>query len=420
MQTLTARSYLIVIAGLLVLNGCLEEYQTISLEASITGVQPMTGIVLWTDSDYNDTDAIQLEYSYIGYNEIVSQKGQFDWSAVDTLLDRVAQRGHQAVLRFYFVYPGQQTTVPQYIKDSAGYTETLGISEGLDTWFPDWSSSELQDFTLDFYTQLSLQYDQDIRLGFLQVGFGLWAEYHIYDGPMRLDDTFPSKDFQAEFLQHMNDSFDELTWNISIDAADTQISPFDLYPDLLELVFGLFDDSFLNETHDEYNADSFNFFNYINRYEQSPMGGELNYYTEQDQINALEINGPHGISFEQMAQQYQISYMIGNDQPLYQPMSRIKEAGMAIGYKFKILSFEASATASNITVENTGIAPLYYDAFVTVNGVRSTQSLKGLLPEQSELFTVDSGGIDPQLTIESDRLVQGQVIEYEASISEDQ
>ena len=72
----------------------------------------MTGIVLWTDSDYRDTDTIQLEYAYMAYNDIVNQKDQYEWSGVDSLLDQVAGRGHQAILRFYFVYPGQSTTVP--------------------------------------------------------------------------------------------------------------------------------------------------------------------------------------------------------------------------------------------------------------------------------------------------------------------
>lgn len=61
------------------------------------------------------------------------------------------------------------------------------------------------------------------------------------------------------------------------------------------------------------------------------MGGELNYYTDHDQQHALDPEGPHGISFEQMAAQYHISYMIGNDQPEYQSMARIEEAGLSTG-----------------------------------------------------------------------------------------
>ncbi|MFZ1984825.1 MAG: DUF4832 domain-containing protein, partial [Desulfatitalea sp.] len=228
--------------------------------------------------------------------------------------------------------------------------------------------------------------------------------------------TFPSKTFQAQFIRHMGDRFEALPWSISIDAADDTVSPFADDASLLAVEFGLFDDSFLHETHDEYNADCFAFFDFEQRYRHSPMGGELSYYSDYDQRHALDLQGPYGISFEQLAAQYHITYMIGNDQPEYQTMARIRQAGMAIGYRFKITQFSASATQSRITVENTGIAPLYADAFVAVNGVRAQQSLKGLLPSQSQTVTVASGGSNPQLTIQSDRLVAGQAIGFEANL----
>ena len=56
---------------------------------------------------------------------------------------------------------------------------------------------------------------------------------------------------------------------------------------------------------------------------------------------------------------------------------------------------------------NAGVAPIYFEAFPTVNGVRSQTSLKGLLPGQARQFTIAAGGTDPALTIESDRLVPG-------------
>lgn len=391
-------------------------FQDVSIQRSITHVQPMSGIVFWTDSDHNQSDAIQLEYSYMKYGDIVQQEGQYDWQPVDDLLDQVASRSHQAVLRFYYVYPGDSTTVPQYIKDSSGYSETSGQSEGLTTWFPDWSFDALKEFTLAFFTQFAQRYDDDPRIAFFQVGFGLWAEYHIYDGPMELGRTFPSKSFQAEFFQHMDAAFDDLPWAVSIDAADSDRTPFADQPALLDAHFGLFDDSFLRETHDGYNAECFRFFGFQDRYQYAPMGGELSYSGSYDQQHALDPEGPYGISFEQMAAQYYISYMIGNDQPDYQSMTRIKEAGMATGYKFKVTSFKASSDAARVVVENTGIAPIYTDAYVAVNGVRSSTSLKGLLPGQSRQFSVSSGGSAPELTIECDRLVSGQSIEFEADL----
>ena len=36
-----------------------DEFQPVSLKSKISGVQPMTGIVLWEELDRKDTDAIQ-------------------------------------------------------------------------------------------------------------------------------------------------------------------------------------------------------------------------------------------------------------------------------------------------------------------------------------------------------------------------
>jgi hypothetical protein len=69
-----------------------------------------------------------------------------------------------------------------------------------------------------------------------------------------------------------------------------------------------------------------------------------------------------------------------------------------------------------VTIENAGIAPIYHDAYPAVHGVRSKQTLKGLLPGESQSFEIESGGSSPILTIQSDRLVQGQEIQFEAAL----
>ena len=77
-----------------------DDFSNIRLKSEITGVQPMTGIVLWEELDNKDTDAIQLEYSYMRYNDVVNEKGVYDWTIVERKLNATASRSHQAVLRF--------------------------------------------------------------------------------------------------------------------------------------------------------------------------------------------------------------------------------------------------------------------------------------------------------------------------------
>ncbi len=392
-------------------------YQPLALVSQITSVQPMTGIVLWTNNPANNTDAISLEYSYMLYKDVVKSKDVYDWSKVDKLLEEVAARKHHAILRFRYVYVAdKESAVPQYIRDLPDYEETIGLSEGHETCFPDWRHPELQRFHLDFYKKFAERYNKDKRLAFLQTGFGLWAEYHIYDGPFTLGRTFPSKEFQAEFFRMMNENFTDLTWSISKDAAYERYSPFIPYPDLLKLNFGVFDDSFMHKTHDQYNTANWNLLD-RNRYRKAPAGGEFGYYTDYDQKNVLNIDGIHGRTFESEAQNFHITYMIGNDQPKYQSMERIKNAGMACGYKYKITKFEASNDSVLVEIRNTGVAPIYRDAYVAVDGVRCSESLKNLQPSGVMVLKFKKETKNPQLSIESDYLIEGQKIEFEAQLN---
>ncbi len=390
-------------------------FRAIPLRSKITNVQPMTGIVFWEDSGRNNTDAIQLEYSYMRYSDVVSQRSAYNWLAVEKKLDAISRRGHQAILRFYFVYPGKPTAVPDYIKALPDYHETQGVSEKKPTGFPDWSHPELKRFVKEFHTRFAARYDRDPRLAFVQTGFGLWAEYHIYDGPFKLGDTFPDKAFQTEFLNHLATTYQETPWSISVDAVDKRVSPIAGNKELLDLSFGLFDDSFLCKQHPEENELNWNGMR-RSRYLRQPAGGEFSYYTDRDQKLALAPNGPNGVSFESSAGDFHITYMIGNDQPNYQPMKRIAQAGLACGYKFRITSFLANVSTSRVTVSNTGIAPIYRDAFVAVNGVRATTSLKLLAPGKSVTFDIPSSSNSPVLTIESNHLVKGQSIGFDADL----
>jgi hypothetical protein len=88
----------------------------------------------------------------------------------------------------------------------------------------------------------------------------------------------------------------------------------------------------------------------------------------------------------------------------------------ACGYRFQVGRFEASESAARVTIANIGVAPIYYDAYPAVNGVRAAESLAGLLPGERRDFTIASGGTAPTLTIVSDRLIPGQRIGFEAKL----
>jgi hypothetical protein len=391
-----------------------DEMRPIALRSEITKVQPMTGIALWATNPAASTGPIQLEFAYLKYNQVVREEGVYDWSAVEKLLDVIASRRHQAILRWHDTYVGKPNGVPNYIQSLQDYRATTALSEKQPTGFPDWSHPELRRFLLEFFTRFAERYDRDPRIAFVQVGFGLWSEYHIYDGPMQLGTTFPDRAFQGEFARHLASQFQQTPWMISVDAAGEH-TPFASDTTLRDLPFGVFDDSFNHRRHKQENEP-----NWIalgtDRWKIAPAGGEFSFFEKKDQRKALSETGPHGVPFETQAAKFHVSFIIGDDQPNFQTAERIRLAGLACGYRFRVTRFECDSASSIVTIENEGIAPIYHDAYPAVNGVRSKLSLKGLLPSESRSFEIESGGSSPALTIQSDRLVQGQEIQYQAAL----
>lgn len=423
---------------------CLPDttWHRVSMKRVVTGVQPMTGLVLWCDAaagwhaQYGKS--ISLEYSYCLPSAVVTGKagGQilYDWSSFDAMLADVASRGHQAVVRFRYEYPGSTdvdgkagtTAVPAYIKDRAGYHETYGRNPNGDgaTWYADWSDKELQWFTMQFYTDFNARYAEDPRLAFLEVGFGHWSEYHIYGTPLRLGINFPSKEYQRDFLNHLSETMD-IPWLVSIDAADEDYSPVPQSAALLDLPFGLFDDSFMHREHDKvqgegYNEECWSALDGSNRWQRGACGGEISYYNSKDQRTFLNPAGLYGVTWEAASAKYHISFMIANDAPqtTYGTPDRFRQASMLCGYRFKVLDCITSSDETRILAKNIGIAPFYRDAFFAVGDCRSEETLLGLQPGERKVFIVKkqvSGKDD--LRIVSDCIGQQQKIEYECNIS---
>ena len=399
-----------------------EEAVRVPLQSAITHVQPMTGIVLWNTSGSVKKDYVQLEYSYMLYNDVCKEKDVFDWTPMDKLLEQVAARGHQAVVRFRYTYPGYASAVPDYIKKMDGYEAIWAKADGRsreDTEYPDWRCEELRRFHMEFHRRFAERYDKDPRLAFVETGFGHWAEYHVYDGKYIDGQTFPSKEFQAEFLPKMDEWFKETPWLISIDASDSKYAPFRKQKELLDLNFGNFDDSFMCEDWDGYNWSCWTFFG-KERYKKAPAGGEFSYYSSYDQKHVLDKEGMYGRVFEDVVAKVHMTFIIGNDQPGKQKPERITEAAMSMGYRFEVRDFKVlEGKSAEVLIANVGVAPIYRDAFVEVEGVRGDLNLRTLMPGDEAWVTIAcEAKTSSRPAIACDHLVEGQEIQYQADIKE--
>lgn len=421
-----------------------QSWDSVKLTRHITHPQPMTGLVLWPEQaknlDATYGKAIQLEFSYCLPCKVVTgcdAEGNitYDWSWFERLLDDVSSRGHQLIARFRYEYPsgtsvdGQRgtTAVPEYIKQRPDYQETFSSNPGGDgpTYYADWSCAELERFTLEFFRAFARRYAQDARLAFLEVGFGHWAEYHIYGTKLELGKNFPSKAFQKQFFQHMSQVMTEIPWAVSKDAAAQSYSPLADDNDLLSLQFGLFDDSFMHQSHElgtkgGYNERCWNAIDRGTRWQTGVCGGEISYYSREDQRSFLNPGGLYGHTWEEQAAKYHITFMIANDAPRggVATPERFRSGSMATGYRFIVRQCETDGTATRLRVTNEGIAPLYRDAWFAIGDIRSATTLRGLLPGEERTIEIPAA-VSPDgsnLHIVSNHILPEQEIEFEADV----
>lgn len=386
-----------------------DDFHPVPLRAEVKATQPMTGLVYWSTSEHRKSPAISMEFAYLRYDEVSTANGLRDWSSVERLMSEAAARGHQLVLRLHDTYPGRPSGVPARIKAAPGYHDISVKSEGKPTGFPDWTNAEWRRFVIEFMSDFAQKYDTDPRLAFLEVGFGLWAEYHVYDPGEKVGVNFPDKSFQAEFMRHMAKEFKVTRWLISKDAHVAERTPFKATPDLFVLPFGIFDDTFHRAWKPGYNRAGSDFFG-RDRWQRAPVGGE-------QLIDSADFAHMIGEQWQTQTSAFHISFIIADQWPRWMNEEELARHSAACGYRFKVERFEASDSAACVTIANIGVAPIYYDAYPAVNGVRAAESLAGLLPGKRREFTIASGGTAPALNIESDRLVPSQRIEFEANLN---
>ncbi len=401
------------------------------------GAEPLKGLALWSDNDSMEelSGSISLEFGYWFPAQVVRGKRNgellYDWTAFDRWLDAVKTRGHKAIVRFRYEYPGEAATrggvrgatgVPAYIKASPDYRETFSQNPNGDgpTYYADWRNAELKSFTLRFYEDFAARYDRDPRVAFVEIGFGHWSEYHIEGTPLRLGVNFPDKTYQSEFLRRMDGLFRETPWLLSIDAAEKERSPIVSDPALLSLGFGLFDDSFLHAEHeraqgDGYNEACFEALGAASRWKRAPVGGEISYDKDSDQKNFLGPKGIHGWTWERAAKKYHVTFMIANDatEGRFATPARVLEAGRNAGYRLRASGFKAGGGRAEVTIENVGIAPVYHDLRVEMGHICGKTSLRGLQPGEKRHFSVEGVNEITEPRIVGIKLYPGETIPYE-------
>lgn len=317
-----------------------------------------------------------LEFNYLAYSALVKGYDQFDWSPMETMLDDIASRGHQAVFRIYLEYPGREEVIPRFlVKDGLKihrwlYTETQPLPPArIET--PDYEDTNLRRSLRAFIAAFGKKYDGDPRIGFIAAGLlGTWGEWHTYPR----DELFASKAVQTEVMDAYEAAFRVTPVLLRYPAgrADGRLASN------AERTFGYHDDSFAWGTLSTgRSSDAWFFMSALKaagpaaeaKWRTRPIGGEI-----RPEAWGRVFDSAPGLreiqDFRTCVEATHVTWlmdsgMFGTKQPADR-RARAEEQVRRMGYEFhcpRVTMGQVShgKLTVELVLENRGVAPFYQD-----------------------------------------------------------
>lgn len=342
-----------------------------------------------------------MEWFYIPVSAVVTGPGNYDWSALESQLNAIAGRGHQAVFRFYLDYPGKPTGVPQYLLDAgvASHAYTDYDNQGISV-SPDYEDPRLAQALDGFIAAFGARYDGDRRIGFIQMGLlGFWGEWHTYphDGYAAPGNWAPSATEQQRVL-------------LAYTAAFTRTKLQVRYPNTANsgLNVGYHDDSFAAETLPGTGwsfVDKLQQADATNKWLTQPVGGELRPDLQpcifDVPIPCPLVADPAQKDFAGSAAATHASWLLNHYGfgPGYagDARSNAAAASQSLGYRFQATGYSLASgpqkgkSELSVTVRNIGPAPFYYDWPVQVAAVNSDGKIAKTWTTAWQLTTIKPG-----------------------------
>lgn len=362
---------------------------------------PLKGLVPY-QGDRREMFPHSLEFNYLPYSALVKGYDKFDWAPLEKMLDDIAGRGHQAVLRIFLEYPGKQGIIPEFlVKDGLKvhkwlYPETKPPAS-IET--PDYEDKNLRKSLKNFLTAFGKRYDGDPRIGFITAGLlGIWGEWHTYPR----SELFASKVVQLEVMDAYEAAFrvTPVLRRYPAGAKDPRMAKNS------DRKFGYRDDSFAWATLDTgKKGDEWFFMTALKaagpdaeaKWKTHPIGGEIRpeawgeVFDEKPEKKEIQ-------DFRQCVEATHVTWLM--DSGMFKKgqkperIERAKDAVRRMGYEFHALAVTIGDVTDGklavaLEVENRGVAPFYYDWQVewgvlvggkAVKSWSATGKLTGLLP----------------------------------------
>ncbi|KNC85536.1 hypothetical protein SARC_02297 [Sphaeroforma arctica JP610] len=165
---------------------------------------PRLGLGVYAGQEARELD-VGFEWRYYTMAELSSPttRGEYNWTTLEKDLAGAKSRGRPMVVR---------------IQDQSG----TNSGDDQKSLLPPFVNQPKKQFELDFFTAFAAKFDKDTRIAYLQTGWGFWSESHLYhDGTdyIKHGVNYPSKEYQAKFVDHLAGLFKYLTFSFSIDGA---------------------------------------------------------------------------------------------------------------------------------------------------------------------------------------------------------
>ena len=369
---------------------------------------PLKGLVPYA-RPHADRFPHSMEYSSLPLSKLVVGRERYDWQPLEQLLDDIAGRRKQTVLRIWMEYPGHDDGIPKYLE-----AEGLEVVEWLNTntdpfprqkvRTPDYSDPRLREALKKFILDFGERYDGDPRLGYITAGIlGTWGEWHTYPRT----DLMASKEVQLEVMDAYEAAFTKTPVLLRYPAGANNYD----YADNAKRRFGYHDDSFAWATLDTGRKEDNWFFvpalrdaQALEKWKQFPIGGEIRPEL-WGMIFDEKPDHPQAQDFADCVRTTHATWQL--DTGMFREKQSPERIGRAIrqvqqmGYEFHVASADAKRHEGSLTatafVENRGVAPFYHDWSIEIglfdeskkhqHSLTTDWTLTGILPAAKSHWT---------------------------------
>ncbi|MDA7536614.1 DUF4832 domain-containing protein [bacterium] len=345
---------------------------------------PLKGLVPYASQWKKDRFPHSMEFGYLSMAKLMTGWDQFDWSELETKLEKSKAGGKQVIFRVYLEYPGKDVSISDFlIKEGVKITEWKDGNQQNKT--PDYADPRLRKAMTQFITALGKKYDGDPRIGFITAGIlGMWGEWHNYPRT----DLFASREVQKEVMDAFDASFNKTHILLRYPAGKDHYQ----YVDNRDAGFGYHDDSFAWATvgsgkkeEDWFFLPSLKSAGMTDKWKQFPIGGETRPEIWKTIFTDKKIAQEE--DFLKCVEATHVSWLMDssvflNDIPLSEERkARAIDAVQKMGYELFIKEARLDGSTLVLQIENRGVAPFYHDWPVELRYSAPNIRTKPLFPE---------------------------------------